>query len=79
MADGAFLEQRGIPAAAIVTSPFTHTGSIMARRHGFPEYRFAVMTHPIGNLRADQIEQRALEVLPQVLSILGIGDGDGRV
>ena len=44
----------------------------MARRHGFPDYRYAQMPHPIGNLRPDQIKARALEVLPQVMTILGL-------
>jgi len=30
------------------------------------------MPHPIGNLKPEQIRQRAREVLPQVLAILGL-------
>jgi hypothetical protein len=30
------------------------------------------MPHPIGNLREEQIKERAQEVLPQVLNILGL-------
>ncbi len=74
MADGAIFEKRGIPAAAIVTSAFTRSANAMARRHGFPDYRYALIPHPIGNLKPDQIEQRALAVLPEVLAILGIAD-----
>ncbi|MGH2599497.1 MAG: UGSC family (seleno)protein [Dehalococcoidia bacterium] len=51
------------------------TADVMARRNGYPSYRYAVMPSPIGNLKPDQIKQRAIEVLPQVLSILGL---DGR-
>jgi hypothetical protein len=46
----------------------------MARRNGYPEYRYAVMPHPIGNLRPDQIRQRAEALLGDVLSILGVTD-----
>lgn len=87
MADGTILEKRGIPAVAIVTSPFTRVADVMARRNGYRAYRYAVMPHPIGNLKPDQVRQRALEVLPQVLAILGLeekragasaaGDADG--
>jgi hypothetical protein len=72
VADGTIFEKRGIVAASIITSPFTRTADSMARRHGFPAYRYAQMPHPIGNLRPDQIKARALEVLPQVMTILGL-------
>jgi hypothetical protein len=77
VADGTILEQRGIQAAAIVTTPFVRAADVMARRNGYPGYRYAVMPNPIGNLKPDQIKQRAAEVLPQVLSILGLVDGTG--
>ncbi|HEY4685333.1 MAG TPA: hypothetical protein VII57_04720 [Dehalococcoidia bacterium] len=72
MADGTTFEKRGVPAASIVTAPFTRTADAMAKRHDFPGYRYATMPHPIGNLKPEQIRQRAREVLPQVLAILGL-------
>lgn len=74
MADAAIFEKRGVPAAGIITSPFKLTANSMAERHGFANFRYAVMPHPIGNLRPDQIRSRAEEVLPQVLAILGVPD-----
>lgn len=44
----------------------------MARRYGYPNYRYAVIPHPLSSLNAEQVKQRALDVLPEVLSILGI-------
>jgi hypothetical protein len=72
VADAAIFEKRGIVAAAIVTRPFQLTANSMAKRYGFVDYHYAVMPHPIGNLRPDQIRQRAEEVLPQILAILGL-------
>jgi hypothetical protein len=72
VADGTIFEKRGVVAASIITSPFKLTANSMARRQGFEEYRYAVMPHPIGNLRPDQIRERAEAVLPQVLAILGV-------
>ena len=72
MADGTIFEKRGIVAASIVTNAFTRTADSMARRHGYPNYRYAQMPHPIGNLKPEQIRERAVEVLPQVLAILGL-------
>jgi hypothetical protein len=76
VADGTIFEKRGVVAAAIVTDPFIKTADSMARRHGFVDYRYAQMPHPIGNLRPDQIRERAELVLPQVLKILGLPGKD---
>ena len=72
MADGTIFEKRGVPAAAIVTAPFAQSADAMAHRHDFPKYRYAMISHPIGNLKSDQIRERAAEALPQVLEILGL-------
>lgn len=72
MADGTIFERLGIPAAVLVTEPFRRAGDAMAKRQGFPGYRYATMPNPIGNLTPEQIKQRAREVLPQVLAILGL-------
>lgn len=44
----------------------------MARRYGYPNYRYAVIPHPLSSLNAEQVKQRAIDVLPEVLAILGI-------
>jgi hypothetical protein len=65
-------EKRGVPAASIVTTPFTRPANAMAQRQGYPGLHYAMLPHPIGNLKPEQIRQRALEVLPQVIEILGL-------
>jgi hypothetical protein len=75
VADGIIFEKRGIPAAVIVTHTFTRAADAMARRHGFPEYRYAMTANPIGNLTAAQIRERAHALLPEVLAILGLAEG----
>ena len=77
MADGTIFEKKGIVAASIITSPFVKTANSMAKRHGFPDYHYAQMPHPIGNLKPEQIKQRAREVLPQVMDILGLPEDGG--
>ena len=72
MADATIFEKRGVVAASIITSAFVRAASAMAKRQGFPEYAYAMMPHPIGNLRPDQIRQRAADVLPQVAQIIGL-------
>ena len=72
MADGTIFEKKGIQAAAILTDTFRRPGDAMARVQGFADYQYATVKHPISSLNEEQIRQRALEALPQVLSILGL-------
>ena len=72
MADATLFEKRGIPTACVITHQFTRAGNAMARRNGYPDFQYAMVPHPIGNLKPEQIKQRALDVLPQVVEILGL-------
>jgi len=72
VADATLFEKRGVPTACVITHQFTRAGNAMARRNGYPDYKYAMVPHPIGNLKPEQIKQRALEVLPQVIEILGL-------
>jgi len=74
VADGTIFERKGIQAAAILTDTFRRPGDAMARVQGFADYRYAVITHPISSLNAEQVRERALQALPQVLAILGLSD-----
>ena len=44
------MEEQGVPAIAIVTTPFRNTGKAMAESWGKPGYPFLDMPHPIANL-----------------------------
>ena len=77
MADGTIFERKGIQTAAIVTDTFKRAGDAMAKRQGFYDYHYAAMVHPISSLNQEQIRERALAILPEVLEILGIEDGNG--
>ena len=72
MADGVILEKRGIPTAAIVTASFTASANAMARRHGFTDYHYAMVTHPISSLTAEECKARASEAIEEVAAILGL-------
>jgi hypothetical protein len=65
-------ELLGVPAVAVCTKPFLASGNAMATRQGFDGFRFVRVEHPLSSLSADDLEVRAREALPQVLSILGI-------
>jgi hypothetical protein len=70
VADGINLEKRGIPAVSILTTSFTRSGDAMARRYGFPGYRYAMVQHPLGGVSADECKQKAAEVLDDLIAIL---------
>jgi hypothetical protein len=45
VADGTVFEKRGVPAATIITHTFTASANAMARRNGYPDYRYAMIRH----------------------------------
>ena len=70
MQDGIALERRGIPAAVVCTEPFERMGRASAEVAGLPDYPFALVPHPIGRLRPEELRARAEAALPQVLALL---------
>jgi hypothetical protein len=72
VADGIIFEKLGVQTATLVTDAFTASGNAMARRMGMPGYHYAMLPHPVANLTPDECKQRACELLPEVLEILGL-------
>ena len=70
MLDGIVLEKARVPAASIVTDVFEATGRAMAVQWGLPHYKFLMMPHPIANLTEAQLDQRAREMIPEVVKLL---------
>jgi len=68
--DGITFEKRGIPAAVICTDLFTATADAAAEAQGMAGYRYALVPHPLGRLREDELLERAHAVLPVVVEIL---------
>jgi hypothetical protein len=68
--DGILLEKAGVPSAAIVTDVFEITGRAMAEQWGVPYYKFLMMPHPTANLTEAQLDQRAREIVPEVVKLL---------
>jgi hypothetical protein len=69
-------ERRGVPAVVVGTTPFQKSVKAMAIRQGYPEFEYVKVEHPVSSLDMDGLRQRALEALPQVLSILGVQERD---
>ncbi len=70
MLDGILLEKAGVPSASIVTHVFEVTGRAMAEQWGVPSYKFLVMEHPIANLTEPQLDERARQMVPQVVKLI---------
>ena len=59
MLDAILMEEQGVPAIAVVTTPFRSTGEAMAASWGKPAYPFLDTPHPIANLADDELDRRA--------------------
>ena len=70
MLDSIVFEQHGVPSASIITDVFIRTGDAMARTWGLKDFRFLNMPHPIANLSGEQLDQRAREIVPEVVRLL---------
>jgi hypothetical protein len=64
------LEKRGVPVVAVCTEPFARTAENMAKRRGFPGYRYVLVEHPLSSARPAGVRERAEKALPEMLSIL---------
>ena len=64
------LERLGIPTVALCTEPFDNTAKSMARRRGFPNYRYVLVEHPLSSARPEGIVRRAQKALPEVIAIV---------
>ncbi len=62
MLDAILMEEQGVPAVAVVTTPFRNTGEAMAASWGKPGYPFLDTPHPIANLTALDLDERADEL-----------------
>jgi hypothetical protein len=70
VADGIAFEQAGVPAAVICSDAFVVTADAMAELRGAPGYRYIRTAHPVAVLTAEQVRQRAKQLLPEVVALL---------
>ncbi len=64
------MDDRGIPTVVLVTEPFIPTAQEIARIRELPDYRFAVLAHPLGSLDEAQTRERAQDAATQAVEIL---------
>ena len=73
MLDGILLEKHGVPSASIITDVFDATGRAMAEQWGQPHYKYLAMPHPIANLSEAELNQRARDIVPDIVKLLLTG------
>lgn len=66
IADGIRLEAAGLPVAVVCTDVFDTTARAMAELQGDPGFAYLLTEHPIANLTAQQIAQRAVRIADDV-------------
>jgi len=71
--DGITFEQYGKPGLVLCTHPFDPTGRMIAKTLGMPDFRYALVDHPIGSTVIEGLQARALDAYQQGRSIL-LGD-----
>ncbi len=72
-ADGIAFEREGLPTAVIVSDAFEVTARAMAEVHGDKDFDLLLTPHPVAVLNAEQIAQRAADLVAVVASRVSEG------
>ena len=76
MLDAVQFEDRGLPAAAIITEPFKATCHAMAVLNGFDDYPLVTVPHPVTSLSLKQVHDLADSITDAVERLLIVGNVD---
>lgn len=68
--DAIELEKLGVPTVAVCTEAFRLGLDTLTKMRGMPDYRFAIVPHPLGVLFDDELQKRAELAAPQVAEIV---------
>ncbi|MED5568790.1 MAG: hypothetical protein VYE19_03915 [Chloroflexota bacterium] len=70
MHDAMSLENRGIPTVVICTGPFLDSANIHARIYGRSGFQPVVITHPLGGIDAERVNEKAAAAAEQIIAAL---------
>jgi len=68
--DAITAERLGVPALAVMTTRFVTAAQLMARALGFPDYKFAVIDHPVSSAGDDGLRARAAAAAQEAKRLL---------
>ena len=63
-------ERQGVPAIGVMTTRFVSAAELMGRVLGMPDYRFAVIGHPISSASDEQLVDYARATIEQARHLL---------
>ena len=64
------LENRGIPTVVICTGPFLDSANIHARIYGRSGFQPVVITHHLGGIEAERVNEKAAAAAEQITAAL---------
>ena len=70
MHDAISSERLGTPAVAVMTSKFVDAAELMASVLGMPDYKFAVIDHPVSSASDEELEKRAQVTLDAIQELI---------
>jgi hypothetical protein len=68
--DGVTLEKRGVPTATVNSDAFVVLGQMEALALGVPGLPIVMVPHPMGDVPADVVVERARDMMPQLIRVL---------
>jgi hypothetical protein len=74
VADGLALEAAGVPAVVICSDAFRVTADAMAALQGTPGYHYVQTPHPVAPLGPEELHERAVMALPEIVARLTTGN-----
>ena len=69
LVDALYLERLGVPAAVVITDPFTDVCGRVSRRMGFSGYAPIVVPHPAASRSDEWLRRRAQECADNLISM----------
>jgi len=69
------IEEKGLPAVAVVTGSFEDLAYRMREHNNHPDLNVLVLPYPLEDKAEDHLRQVAREYYPQLLKMLGAIDG----
>ncbi|MBT8147905.1 MAG: hypothetical protein KJN90_13695 [Gammaproteobacteria bacterium] len=70
MHDAISSEKIGTPAVGVMTSKFVSAAELMSRVLGLPDYRFAIINHPVSSASDAELEAQALATIQAIEEIV---------
>ena len=69
------LEQKGIPSVVMGTFEFEQLAKLEAKNRGMADLPLALIPHPLGGIREDEVLKKAEQVVDVVVKALTLSGG----